>query len=157
MYYFGATLSALCTAVNCLHASFQWDALPLPVAGRHRQPAQQQQGGLLPQARRYRAPARRNDLGRPSQSVPTAARGFAALKLGDDFGQPVEGDRAAELATLAVQRGVLTLADEDGDLCYGPPPIPSITQHLVDLHTRKLNQSDAIALAPAKLLKRACP
>ena len=78
----------------------------------------------------------------------------AALKLGDDFGQPVKGDRAAELAALAVQRGVLTLADEDGDLRYGPPPIPSMTQHLVDRYTRKLDQGDPTALALASLLGR---
>ena len=81
----------------------------------------------------------------------------AALKLGDDFGQPVEGDRATELAALAVQRGVLTLADEDGDLCYGPPPIPSMTQHLVDRYTRKLDQGDPTALALASLLGRTAP
>ena len=79
----------------------------------------------------------------------------AAFELGDDFGHPADRGRAAELAALAVQRGVLTLADEDGDLHYGPPPIPSMTQHLVDRYTRKLDQGDPVALALAHRLEQA--
>ena len=76
----------------------------------------------------------------------------AAFALGDDYGQPVDYGRAAELAALAVQRGVLTLIDDGGDLHYGPPPIPSMTQHLVDRYSRKLEQGDRVALALADLL-----
>lgn len=76
----------------------------------------------------------------------------AAFELGDDFGQFVEAGRGAELAALAVQRGVLTLTDDDGDLCYGPPPIPSMTEHLAARYSRKLDQDDPAALALANRL-----
>ena len=81
----------------------------------------------------------------------------AAFELGDDFGRPVDGERAAELAALATQRGVLTLADVGDELCYGPPPIPSMTQHLVARYTRKLDQGDPVALALAHRLERTPP
>ena len=76
----------------------------------------------------------------------------AAFELGDDFGQPVELGGGAELAALALQRGVLTLADDNGDLCYGPPPIPSMTEHLAARYNRKLDQDDPAALALADRL-----
>ena len=75
----------------------------------------------------------------------------AAFEIGDDFGQAVQAGHGAELAALAVQRGVLTLADDDGDLCYGPPPIPSMTQHLATRYRRKLAEADPAATALANL------
>ena len=81
----------------------------------------------------------------------------AAFELGDDFGCPVESGRAAELAALAAQRGVLMLTDVDGDLCYGPPPIPSMAQHLADRYARKLDQGDPVALTLAHRLGQAAP
>ena len=75
----------------------------------------------------------------------------AAFALGDDFGQPVDRGLATELATLAVQRGVLTLTEEEDDLCYGPPPIPSMAQHLVERYNRKLERGDPVARALADL------
>ena len=81
----------------------------------------------------------------------------AAFELGDDFGRPVESGRAAELAALAAQRGVLMLTEMDGDLCYGPPPIPSMAQHLADRYARKLDQGDPVALTLAHRLGQAAP
>ena len=81
----------------------------------------------------------------------------AAFELGDDFGRPVESGRAAELAALAAQRGVLMLTDVDGDLCYGPPPIPSMAQHLADRYAQKLDQGDPVALTLAHRLGQAAP
>ena len=78
----------------------------------------------------------------------------AAFALGDDFARPVENDRAMELVALAVQRGVFTLVDEGGDLCCGPPSIPSMTQHLVGRYNRKLEQGDPVAVALADLFGR---
>ena len=75
----------------------------------------------------------------------------AAFEIGDDFGQAVQAGHGAELTALAVQRGVLTLADDDGDLCYGPPPIPSMTQHLAARYRRKLAEADPTATALANL------
>lgn len=75
----------------------------------------------------------------------------AAFALGDDFGQPVDRGLANELATLSVQRGVLTLTEEEDDLCYGPPPIPSMAQHLVERYNRKLERGDPVARALADL------
>ena len=79
----------------------------------------------------------------------------AAFALGDDFGHPVESGRAAELAALAAERGVLTLTDVEGDLCYGPPPIPSLTQHLADRYARKLAQGDRVAQTLAHHMEHA--
>ena len=81
----------------------------------------------------------------------------SAFELGDDFGRPVNSSRAAELAALAVRRGLLTLAEVGGDLCYGTPPIPSMAQHLVDRYTRKFDQGDPVALALAHRLGLRAP
>ena len=75
----------------------------------------------------------------------------AAFALGDDFGQPVDRGRAAELAALAVQRGVLTVAEEWGGLHCGPPSIPSMAQYLVARYSCRLERGDPVARALAEL------
>ena len=76
----------------------------------------------------------------------------AAFESGDDFGRPVDSRLAGELADFAVRRGVLTEVEVNDDLHCGPPAIPSLSKHLSDRYTRKLEQGDPVALTLAERL-----